>query len=56
MPDCLLERGGFEPAVSRETVPKETPHEYWRNFASKSASIPQRVSSPSVRYGFRRSP
>ena len=35
-PDSLLERGGFEPPVSREVFPKEKPREYWRNLPSKS--------------------
>src|ERR1039457_3474974 len=52
--DCLAERGGFEPAVSRETFAKENPRDYWRNFASRSVSILQRASSPSVRHEFRR--
>ena len=47
--DCLLERGGFEPPVSREGFPKENPSEYWRNFASKSVGVVRRTSSPSVR-------
>ncbi len=51
--DCPLERGGFEPPVSRETFAKKNLREYWRNFSSTSASILQRVSSPSVRYEFR---
>ena len=50
----MVEQGGLETSVSRETFAKENPREYWRNFASKSVSILQRVSSPSVRYEFRR--
>jgi hypothetical protein len=52
--DWLLERGGLETSVSRETFAKENPREYWRNFESKPVSILLRMSSPSVRYDFRR--
>ena len=52
----MAERGGFEPSVSRETFAKENLREYWRNFALISASILQRMSSPSIRYEFRRQP
>ena len=51
--DWLPEQGGLETSVSRETFAKENPRGYWRNFASKSVGILQRVSSPSVRYEFR---
>ena len=37
--DCVLEQGGLELSVSRETSPTENPREYWGNFASKSVSI-----------------
>jgi hypothetical protein len=53
--DWLAEQGGLETSVSRETFAKENPREYWKNFASKSLSILQRMSSPSVRHEFRRS-
>jgi hypothetical protein len=40
----MVERGGFEPAVSRETFAKENLGEYWGNFGLKSASILRRAS------------
>ena len=48
--DCPLERGGFEPSVSRETFAKENLREYWRNYGSRSVSRFQRMSSLSVRH------
>ena len=49
---CLLEQGGFELSVSRETFSTETRREYWGKFSSKSDSMVQRMSSPSVRDEF----
>jgi hypothetical protein len=51
--DWLAERGGFETAVSRETVAQENLGEYWGNFRLKSAGILERMSSRSVRYDTR---
>src|ERR1019366_5638863 len=48
--DCLAERGGFEPPVSREVFPKENLRDCLRNFLSRSADIVQRMSSLSVQY------
>jgi len=50
----MAERGGLETAVSREVFLEENPREYWKNLGAKSASILQRMSSFSVRCGFRR--
>ena len=54
--DCLLERGGLETSVSRGTRVRENRGRYWGNFASKSASIHQRMSSLSVCYAARYEP
>ena len=53
---CLGEQGRFEPSGSREDFPRENGRKCWRYFASKSASLLQRMSSLSVRRDFRRQP
>ncbi len=52
--DWLPEQRGLETSGSREIYAKETPREYWRNFALNSVRILQRMSLLSVRYNFRR--
>jgi hypothetical protein len=54
--DWLAEQGGLETPVSREVFVRENPREHWKNFAPKSASSVQRMSSPSVRFGGGRQP
>ena len=46
MPDCVAERGGFEPAVPRGLLWAEIRPEFGALFGPTKATVPDRICSP----------